>query len=266
MNRFLNKRARAIRDDFVVDPMSPVDPTIEPVGQADVLVSGVESVEPMTKRYRATVSRTITQTTVVEFDASETADLYTIAEELLPQIPADAWASVPSDSFGYIDKIEEAESAPVSPDAELDDEIVDEEEDPVEPTTTAGRRARVRLIGYRRNRRGSAFRRGRHVRMTADEATTAAQDVLLRAQEVTSISPISAEEASAQIAALDGLAAEAEMLAAETYTDGTPEGDQAAYDLIAQVQQALDEMLAAARQAEEALLGDGSDVALEPVI
>jgi len=97
-------------------------------------VTDVEVALPVRKRYRGVVVRNRTERAVVEFEADETADLYAVAEALLPQIPADAWTPDPSNDYGYIDRIDEVEA-----------ELVDVEEigEPVEPSQTLSRRLRA---------------------------------------------------------------------------------------------------------------------------
>jgi hypothetical protein len=93
------------RDDIaLVDPMTT---TAVPEAVVETVVSDVVPVDPLPKTYRATVTRTVTQTAVVEFTAPEGTDSYTMAQGLLESIPAEHWVTQPADSWGYIDHIEE---------------------------------------------------------------------------------------------------------------------------------------------------------------
>lgn len=68
-------------------------------------VANVQQVTPTPQRYRAVVTRMVTQVAVVEFDASPVTDRWALAKELVAQIPGDAWTSgLPGE--GYIDTLE----------------------------------------------------------------------------------------------------------------------------------------------------------------
>lgn len=117
------------RDDIaLVDPMTT---TAVPEAVVETVVSDVVPVDPVPKTYRATVTRTVTQTAVVEFTAPEGTDSYTMAQGLLESIPAEHWVTQPADSWGYIDHIEEVGPA----------EAV-EIADPLEAPAVLARRAR----------------------------------------------------------------------------------------------------------------------------
>jgi hypothetical protein len=123
------------RDDVaLVDPALalPLDAVAE---DPTLAVADVVAVEPVEKVYRATVSRTVTQTAVVEFAALEGTDTNTLAQGLLETIPPEAWATQPADSWGYIDKIEEVATV----DAAVEGEFIDGE-DPLAPATMSRRR------------------------------------------------------------------------------------------------------------------------------
>lgn len=66
----------------------------------------VAVVAPTSRRYRATISRSIRETAVVEFDASETDDRWALAESLMDSIPDEAWVRQRSGDV-YIDTMED---------------------------------------------------------------------------------------------------------------------------------------------------------------
>ena len=73
-------------------------------------IAGVTVVEPVTRRYRAVVTRNIRETAVVEFDAPDGFDTYAIGDELMRMVPPDAWT--PSDpQGGWVDRIEAVDAA-----------------------------------------------------------------------------------------------------------------------------------------------------------
>jgi hypothetical protein len=61
----------------------------------------VATVAPEVRRFRAVVTRHIRQSAVVEFDAQEGFDTYTLAEQIVPMIAETSWTSE-SPSGGYI--------------------------------------------------------------------------------------------------------------------------------------------------------------------
>ena len=140
--RLLGQRGRAFarrfsrRDEFDVvdDPLLSVADA-EPLPEEPV-VTDVVVVEPVEKVYKATVTRTVTQTAVVEFTAMEGTDTMTMAQELLETIPPESWVTQPTDSWGYIDQIEEvAEAAAV-------DDVLDDI-DPLDTPEVLSRRRRA---------------------------------------------------------------------------------------------------------------------------
>jgi exonuclease VII small subunit len=69
------------------------------------IVANVDAVTPEMRRWRAVVSRNITQRAVVEFDAPEGVDRWHLAEAIAAQVPADAWVGG-EPSMGYVDQME----------------------------------------------------------------------------------------------------------------------------------------------------------------
>lgn len=196
------------RDDIdLVDPVVAIDP--EPEFE-ETVVSDVVAVAPEPRRYRATISRFVTQTAVVEFTADEVADTHAMAQDLLDSVSPEAWVTQPSDSWGSIDKIEEIDDI-ASDYEELDDEsLIDPEL--LEPPAELARRAR---------------------KMTIDDLDIAFQEITTELSMLTDTALVSAEDAAARMAALDGLRARAEALA-------PPPDDDYAYD----IQTKIDELLA----------------------
>lgn len=262
------RRSRVLREDIAVDPMlAPMsDPMTDPLAGVDPamsdIVTDVAAVDPTTRRFRATVTRTVTQTALVEFDAPETADLYVMAEALLPQIPVEAWVDSPADSWGFIDRIEPIDATPseppspdmVAPDVALSDVLTAEELDPLAVPSALSRHRRrrsrrgVRLVGFRANPRKRRFARRRNVRMTADEVTLAVQDILSRGEQIIAVMPATSAEATAQF---DGLIAlEDELLALEaTVFDGTaPAAEAIAYEMIANAIAVVSDMIMGAEE------------------
>lgn len=106
-NRLLRNAARrfARRDDTaLLDPALVSSPE---VAEPALAVADVVTVEPVEKTYRAVVTRTVTQTALVEFVALEGTDTMTMAQGLLETIPPESWVTQPAESWGYIDTIEE---------------------------------------------------------------------------------------------------------------------------------------------------------------
>lgn len=69
------------------------------------LAANVTAVPAAMRRFRAVVTRSITQTAVVEFDGPEGANTWDLAEEIVGQVPDDAWTSA-DPSGGWLDRIE----------------------------------------------------------------------------------------------------------------------------------------------------------------
>lgn len=70
------------------------------------IVGTVTVVPPGMRRVRAVVIRTCREQAIVEFDMPETADQYSLGEELLEAIPPTAWVECQTDSgYAYIDRI-----------------------------------------------------------------------------------------------------------------------------------------------------------------
>lgn len=239
------RRSRILREDIAVDPMlaqPAADPAVDPAIAG--IVTAVEAVEAQTKRYRATVTRTVTETALVEFDAPETADLYVMAEALLPQIPADAWVESSADSWGYIDRIEPVDVAPASEapvEQTLSDDMtpVEDEEDPLAPPAAASRHR----IGRRRARMTGVALAGCRMarRTTGDEAIASATDILARADAVVAMLPATMDEAATQIEQLAAL--DAEMVALEgTLVSLPPEESAGAFEFISNALIALEDM------------------------
>lgn len=90
-------------------------------GEPAAVVTAVEAVtpvDPVKKRWRATVKRTRNESATVEFDAFENEDQWVLAQSLLAQIPDTAWSleavtvdPMTGQSYGYIDRIEEVGEA-----------------------------------------------------------------------------------------------------------------------------------------------------------
>ena len=179
------------RDDAGLAPLVDID--TEPVLE-ETVVSDVVAVAPEPRRYRATISRTVTQTAVVEFTADEGADTHAMAQDLLDSVAPEAWTTQPAESWGYIDKIEEIDDIADGADdyAELDDEpIVDPEL--LEPPAALARRAR---------------------KMEIEDVEDAASVIAGELATLIAGPLETSEVAAARLAALDGLLARAEALAA----------------------------------------------------
>ena len=73
-------------------------------------IGAVTVIAPVTRRYRTVVTRNIRETAIVEFDAPDGFDTYSIGDELMRMVPPDAWtASDPQG--GWVDRIEAVEAA-----------------------------------------------------------------------------------------------------------------------------------------------------------
>lgn len=248
------------RDEFApVDPLLAVDPALDPSLDPAIaeIVSTVEVVDPMTKRYRATITRTITESAVVEFDALETEDLNAVANALVQALPPDAWVDNAAADYGWIDRIEEVSVAAVDPALEtLDSEEVpldDEEEAPVTLGRGRRRRGAGRRAGFvrqpRRGTRASSTRR--FMRMTAADATTAAEEITAELDALSTGQDLSDPVAlDAYIASLNALAAEvSDALAAPIEEDGI--GDVAlATDALTNLENTINDLLTTAMDAK----------------
>ena len=69
------------------------------------LAENVTAVPAAMRRFRAVVTRSIMQTAIVEFDGPEGANTWDLAEEIVGQVPDDAWMSA-DPSGGWLDRIE----------------------------------------------------------------------------------------------------------------------------------------------------------------
>ena len=143
--RLLRNAARrfARRDDTaLLDPALVSSPE---VAEPALAVADVVTVEPVEKTYRAVVTRTVTQTALVEFVALEGTDTMTMAQGLLETVPPESWVTQPSESWGYIDSIEEVGAA------------ADVAADPTDPLATPAALSRRRRALARRFARKAAF-------------------------------------------------------------------------------------------------------------
>jgi len=126
------------RREEILDLPAEAEPALG--AEATPTVGDIAVVTPIRKRYRAIVTRNRVERAVVEFDADETADFYVLAQDLIKQIPADAWSVDPvtDQTWGYLDRVEEvpAEVAAV-------EEIGDPVEDTLLPAATLSRRLRA---------------------------------------------------------------------------------------------------------------------------
>lgn len=138
--RQLGRRPGYRREELLPPPALDHAPLSTETDAVLTSVSDVEVVTPVRKRYRGIVVRNRVERAIVEFDADETTDLYRVAEELIPQIPAEAWTIDPAtDNWGYLERVEEAPA-----------ELVEVEEvgEPVDtpadlPASTLARRLRA---------------------------------------------------------------------------------------------------------------------------
>lgn len=136
-------RRFARRDDTaLLDPALVSSPE---VAEPALAVADVVTVEPVEKTYRAVVTRTVTQTALVEFVALEGTDTMTMAQGLLETIPPESWVTQPAESWGYIDTIEEVGAA------------ADVGADPTDPLDTPAALSRRRRALARRFARKAAF-------------------------------------------------------------------------------------------------------------
>lgn len=157
------KSVRRIRDgEEFIDPVDPLlgDLGDDVVAVDEPTVSAVTPVDPQVKKFRATVVRTVTQTAIVEFEALETQAQMSMAEDLAAQVPSDSWTTDPSNSWCYLDKIEDmgpATGAPetdVGPEELAEDDTLsddDEQDDEEMAPATAGRSRRRRRSLARRS-------------------------------------------------------------------------------------------------------------------
>lgn len=251
----IGQRRRHVRDDLAT-PLA-IDPALIPAEEAlpeavTEVVSNVEAVAPQTKRYRATVTRTITESCVVEFDALETENLWQIAEALVPQVPADAWIDNPTESYGYIDRIEEVEPAAASEPGvgeTLNDDLPLDDEDEITAPETAGRKARARLGRRHAPRRA----RRRQVRETADDVNTILFEIQSEAEQIVNTTPASAAEAADDVAALEALISEAEALASAEIADSETASASDARLQLQDMVTALEQLIVAQRELEAEL-------------
>ncbi|ADJ24775.1 hypothetical protein Hden_2980 [Hyphomicrobium denitrificans ATCC 51888] len=220
-------RARHIRDDLelpdAIDPAigfedEPAPATEEPVVQA------VTPVDPQVKKYRATITRTVTQSAIVEYEALETQGQYSVAEDLAAQVPAESWTTDAENSWCYIDKLEDLgpASAATSEIDTADDDTLEtdpaaDEDDEQDALLTAGR-----------NRRG---RRARAVRAMPDELIAQAQDILDQASAAASTLGTESSDPQAIVDTLSQLLQQVQDLQANA--DGDASGADA--DIEAQV-------------------------------
>jgi len=172
---------RQVRDEIEM-PLA-LDPVLDPVYQEPAaeapVVQAVTPVDPQVKKYRATITRTVTQSAIVEYEALETQGQYSVAEDLAAQVPAESWTTDAENSWCYIDKLEDlgpASAATSEIDTANDDTLetdpVADEDDEQDAPLTAGR-----------NRRG---RRAHAVRAMPDELIAQAQDILDQASAAAS--------------------------------------------------------------------------------
>lgn len=170
-------RARHVRDDLemplAIDPA--LDPVLDTVDQGAVLeeptVQAVTPVDPQVKKYRATITRTVTQTAIVEYEALETQASYSVAEDLAAQVPAESWTTDPSNSWCYIDKLEDLGPAGAADPAieTADDDTL--ETDPQDPSADNPDDEAPLQAGRRR-------RRFRGQRAMPEDLISQAQDIL----------------------------------------------------------------------------------------
>lgn len=118
-------RRRGARKEVIVEV--PDEGSAEIVienGDDAGVVSNLEVVPPVTRRYRAVISRTVTQRAVVEFEAEETVDPYAMTDEILGLVTDADWQT--SDpGYGYIESIEPVEAVADPAEEELLEEALE---------------------------------------------------------------------------------------------------------------------------------------------
>jgi len=169
-------RARDVRDD--VELPSTVGPDIgfvdEPTLDADApVVQSVTPVDPQMKKFRATVCRTVTQSAIVEYEALETQGQHSVAEDLAAQVPDESWTTDPSNSWCYIDRLED-----LGPTGAADPAIETADDDTLEtdPADPAAQNIDDEDAPFQAGR--TRHRRARDQRAEPETVIAQAQDIL----------------------------------------------------------------------------------------
>lgn len=252
------------RDDMGLAPAVALDPALDPSidpATAEIL-STVEVVAPTTKRYRATVTRTITESAVVEFDALETDDLNGLANALVQTLPPEAWVDNAASDYGWIDRIDEVSPAAVDPALETlnSEDVPPEAEEELLTNARCRGRGLGRRAGFVRQPRSRGRSTRRFMRMSAADATTAAEEITNELDALSASADMTtAEGLDAYIASLNTLATEvSDALAAPIEEDGV--GDVAlATDALNNLATTINELLMTAQDAAAALAADPVD-------
>lgn len=208
----LRRDPPARREDLVADPLA-VPPAAIDSALAGV-VEEVVVVDPVAKRYRAVITRTVTQSAVVEFTALEGENTQTLAEALLPTIAPELWTTDPVNTWGYIDRIEEV--VDVAIEAEPEPAVTDPAAAPAALSRRLAKMAR---------------------KMALSAADVIAEVDALRAEAQAMLDAAgtwdSAEEVDGALAQLESIAATVEALEFDgTDPDGEAEAMTAAQELM----------------------------------
>ena len=87
-------------------PFQPSAPSRKDALDEPQIVQSVTAVPAMTKRYRGVVVMNVQMTAVVEFEAPENADPYTMADQVCDLVPPEAWEKR-GESYCYLESWDE---------------------------------------------------------------------------------------------------------------------------------------------------------------
>lgn len=220
------KAAPQRREEAMMDPAAALVP--EPAPAAETAVASVTTVAPQMKRFRATASRTVTQTALVEFDALEGQDPYLIAEDVCAAVPPEQWTTSEADSWCSLSNLQDIGAAGSAADPAA--------ADPAAATLSSSRR------------RGGL--RGLARRMTADEATAVVEEIAAQAEALVETVAETVDDQQAQVDGLATLAAKMREMTTETIEDPDAGVAAAVAEGITELANVIEEQLV---QAEETL-------------
>lgn len=231
-------RGLSRREEVAMDPAAALVPA--PAPAADATVSAVTTVAPQMKRFRATATRTVTQTALVEFDALEGQDPYMLAEDVCAAVAPEQWTTSESDSWCSLSNLQDIGAAGTADPAAAADPAAPS------PALAASRR---RLAG-----------RGLSRRMSAEEATAAVDEIAAQAAALVEVVAETVDDAQAQVDGLSTLAARVREMTTETIEDPDAGVAAAVAEQVTELANVIEEQLVQATETLSSMrAADGID-------
>jgi hypothetical protein len=178
------------------------------------------------RRFKATATRTVTQTALVEFDALEGQDPYMLAEDVCAAVAPEQWSTSESDSWCSLSNVQDIGAAGAAADPAA--------ADPAAATLSSSRR-----------RFGA---RGLARRMSAEEATAVVEEIAAQAEALVEVVAETVEDQQAQVEGLATLAAQCREMTSETIEDPDAGVAAAVAEGITELANVIEEQLVVAEE------------------